>query len=471
MIDSEPEPQSVRAFRAELDREFAQRFPRSKAHLERYGRVLLDNTSHAIRWCEPFVPVVRYAGGSAVGDLDGHRILDYWQGHYANLLGHNPPLVRQGLVETLEAGRGLQSGMRHEVEGEVAELVCRMTGTETVRLTTSGSLGTFYAVVLARAFTGRERVLKVSGGWHGSQPFGLKGVSAHGHSFDHLESEGLSRSTGAEVLLTRFNDVAELGRSFREQGDSIACLLLEPLLGAGGGMAGSTEYLREARALTEQHGALLLCDEIITGFRFRAGDLSALHGVRPDLLILGKILGGGMPVAAVAGRRDVLELATRGSGRVKFEGGTYSAHELSLVAARTMLTHLGAHEQETYSALGAAGEQMRAGLARIAAEEAVPVAVLGGLAGVPTGGGHGSSLAFLHVLREGAATPSCPEELAERAHPLVGERLLRSVLMLEDVSVRSGLGAISAAHSPQEIERTLESFRDAFRRLRRAGLV
>ncbi len=455
----------LRRFRESLAGEFARRFPRSKAFFDSRRGPLLDDVSHALRWTEPFMPVTRRAAGPAIEDLDGHRIVDYWQGHFTNILGHNPPLVTEALATALDGGRGLQSGMLHEVEAEVAAAICGRTGMETLRFTTSGTLGTFYSVVLARAATGRDRVLKISGGWHGSQPFGLKGVAARGGSFDHLESEGLSSSTGAEVVLTRFNDPDDLRATFASSGDRIACFLLEPVVGAGGGMAATIEYLREARRLTEKHGALLLCDEIITAFRFRAGDLAAAYGVRPDLLIMGKVLGGGMPVAAVAGRRDVLELSTRKSGRVKFEGGTYSAHELSLIAARAMLNHLVSEEQQIYPRLAALGDRLRRGIARVGAEAGLPLHLFGA-AGEPLAG----SLVLAHPVREGAARPTSPEELAQVAHPYVTERLLKSVLLLEDLSTRSGLGAVSLAHGDEELARTLDGYRAALARLKAAGL-
>jgi glutamate-1-semialdehyde 2,1-aminomutase len=458
---------TLQRFREQLEQEYDRRFPRSRAHFVRHGEFVLDQTSHAIRWNRPFMPVIARAVGPAVEDLDGHRIIDYWQGHFANVLGHNPPLIRQAITQALEQGRGLQSGMLHEAEAEVSELICRATGSETVRLTTSGSLGTFYATLLARGFTGRERVLKVAGGWHGSQPFGLKGVTAHDRSFDHLESEGLSPGTTGEIVLTRFNDVEDLQRTFERTGDRIACFLLEPMLGAGGGMPATVEYLREARRLTEKHGALLLCDEIITGWRFRAGDLSSLYGIEPDLLILGKVIGGGMPVAAVAGRREVLNLCTREVGRVKFEGGTYSAHELSLVASGTLLRHLRDREQEIYPRLGGLGESMRERLTAFCEEVGVRL----GAMGLPDVVPHGSSLVYVHALADRAELPSCPEELTERAHPLIDEALIKATLMLELVSVHYGVGAISFAHSERDFETTLDAFRAAHARFRRAGLV
>ena len=461
------EPAALRRYLDHLDDEYARRFPRSRAHFERFRDPLLDGVSHAVRWNEPFMPVVRRASGAIVEDLDGHCLIDYWQGHYGNIFGHNPAVVRDALTETLDDGRGLQSGMLHEIEGEVAEMLCRCTGSETLRLTTSGSLGTFYAVLLARAFTGRDRVLKVAGGWHGSQPFGLKGVSAREGSFDHMESEGLSASTREEVVLTRFNDIEDLRARFAEMGDRIACFLVEPILGAGGGMASSLDYLREARRLTAHHGALLLCDEIITGFRFRAGDVSTLYGVKPDLLILGKVLGGGMPVAAVAGRRDVLSLGSRGVGRVKFEGGTFSAHELSLVATRALVRETLEREDEIYAKLAELGNKLRAGLDRLKTDAPLTFHVQN----VPPEIAPGSSLAFLHVTREGAAYPRSPDELAETAHPWISERLLKASLLLEDVSVRFGIGSLSTAHTDEHIDKTVAAFGTTLEKLAKAGLA
>jgi glutamate-1-semialdehyde 2,1-aminomutase len=459
--------EAVRRFREALAAEYARRFPRSKAWFESGGKHLLDGTSHAIRWNDPFMPVTLKAEGPAIVDIDGHRLPDFWQGHFANLHGHNPPFIREALVETLAAGRGLQSGMVHEVEGEVAALICEMTASETARLTTSGSLGTFYATMLARAFTGRDRVLKVAGGWHGSQPFGLKGVMPRGRSFDHLESEGLSVGAGEEIVLTRFNDVDDLRRTFSTIGDRIACFVVEPVLGAGGGMVATRDYLREARALTQKHGALLLSDEIITAFRFHAGACATLYGVRPDLLILGKVLGGGMPVAAVAGRRDVLELCTRATARVKFEGGTYSAHELSLVAARSELRHLRHSADTVYGRLAELGRYAREGLARVAADAGVPIRILG----VSPHDLPRSSLVMWYVARDERPAAACPEEMAERSHPVIGERLLKSVLLLEGVSVRSGLGAISTAHDEADLDKALEATAAALARFRAAGLA
>lgn len=467
MTSPHPGASRVERFALTLADEFARRFPRSRAAFDADPGYLLDHSSHAMRWSDPFMPIARRAQGAAFEDLDGHRIIDYWQGHFANVLGHNPPLVTEALGRLLSDGRGLQSGMLHELESEVAQLICEATGMETLRFTTSGTLGTLYATMLARAFTGRQRVLKIAGGWHGSQPFGLKGVVARGGNFDHMESEGLAPTATDEIGLTRFNDLDDLRSVFAADGDRLACMIVEPLLGAGGGMAAAPAYLREARRLTELHGALLICDEIITGFRFRAGDLSSMLGVRPDLMILGKVVGGGLPLAAVAGRRDAMALAGRAQGRVKFEGGTYSAMELPLMASKTMLTHLKGEEGRIYPTLARRAARMRRELAELAAAAGVPLGVLA----PPKVDGAGGSLVFAHVMGSVAAAPTSPEGLVSTAHPRISERLLKATLLLEGVSTRSGLGALSAAHTEPELARTLDAFRAAFARLSRAELI
>ncbi len=181
---------------------------------------------------------------------------------------------------------------------------------------------------------------------------------------------------------------------------------------------------------------------------------------------MGKVLGGGMPVAAVAGRREVLELSTRASGRVKFEGGTYSAHELSLIAAREVIRYLVENEDTVYPRLASKGDRMRQELETLAGEAGLPVHVLG----PSTGDAAAGSLVFVHPVREGARRPACPEDLVQDAHPLITERLLKSVLLLEELSTRSGLGALSLAHDDRYMDRTIDGYRAALARMKRAGL-
>ena len=320
----------------EIGEAFEERFPRSSALHRDACRHLVDGGSHTLRLTRPFPPRIVSAHGGRVRDEDGHDILDFWQGHMANILGHNPAIITSELERVFANGSGLQLGMTDLLQAEVAEILCRRTGADRVRLTTSGTLATMYGVMLARASTGRNLVMKVGGGWHGAQPWSLKGTvfkAGNGGGFGGVETEGLPAPVTEDVIVTAYNDPERLREDFARHGDSVACFVVEPLIGAGGLIPATREYLALARELTHQYGALLIFDEVVNGFRFRAGNLGALYGIAPDLAIYGKAIGGGMPVAALAGREEVMGLIGRAGGhRVAVLGGTEPVEDEGAVA-------------------------------------------------------------------------------------------------------------------------------------------
>ena len=182
----------------ELSEAFSERFPRSAALHDDACKNLVDGGSHTLRLMQPFPPRIVSAKGGWILDEDGDHVLDVWQGHMANVLGHNPAVVTSELARAFENGFGLQLGMTDRLQAEVAGILCRQTGADKVRLTTSGTLATMYGVMLARAFTGRDLVLKVGGGWHGAQPWSLKGSfyrSEKGVGFGGVDTEGLDRKS------------------------------------------------------------------------------------------------------------------------------------------------------------------------------------------------------------------------------------------------------------------------------------
>jgi len=211
---------------AKLADEYARRSPISGALQERAEKVMIDGGSHTLRLIQPFPPRIVAAQGAWLTDEDGHRILDFWQGHFANLLGHNPRVITEELAEALRGGFGLQTGMQHPVEAETAELVRRCTGAEQVRFTTSGSLATMYAILLSRAYTGRDLVLKVGGGWHGSHPWGMRGVGfipGREEGFQHVDTVGLPASIADTIVVSNFNYPERLRDDFRKYVDRLAC--------------------------------------------------------------------------------------------------------------------------------------------------------------------------------------------------------------------------------------------------------
>jgi glutamate-1-semialdehyde 2,1-aminomutase len=452
----------------ELEEEFAERFPRSAAlHRDACG-YLVDGGSHPLRLTIPFPPRIVSARGGWVRDEDGHDLLDFWQGHMANVLGHNPAIVTSALARGFAGGFGLQLGMTDRLQVEVAEILCRRTGAEKVRLTTSGTLAGMYAVMLARAFTGRNLVLKVGGGWHGAQPWSLKGSfyrAEGGIGFEGVDTAGLPASVAGDVLVTEFNDEERLQDVFERHGENLACFVLEPMVGAGGFIPATREYLHLARRLTHEYGAILILDEVISGFRFRAGNLAALYGIEPDLAIYGKAIGGGMPVAAFGGRDEVMRVIGReGENRVAALGGTYCAHPASMLAAKVYMSYLVEHEEEVYRELSVLGQKMREAMASGFAEEGIHAICTGGGPDLPCG----SSLGMVHFPHDDSTTITCPQAAIDPAVCDVALRtqVLGPAMLLEGVHMVQGHGSVATVHSDADMVLLKEACRRVARRVK-----
>jgi len=441
-----------------LELAYRARNPRSLQADRDARQVLIDGFSHGARACKPFTPRTVRSDGAYITDLDGHRLIDFWQGHYANILGHNPALIRETLVERLRLGEGLHTGVLETQEAEYAQLLADTLGAERVRLTTAGTLATLYAMMMARAYTKRSLVVKVAGGWHGANPLALKGVSRRpDDGYDQVDSAGIGQGADRDILVTRFNDVDALEDLFRRHGDQIACFIFELCPSKAGFIAATPEYVRAARSLTERYGALLIADEVITGFRFCAGGLQRLYGLRPDLTTLGKIIGGGMPVSAVAGRADVMaSISQDARPRVWFNGGTFSAHPLSLVAGRAMIEHLIAKESRIYPELGQKGARLRDGIDQIMIDRSIDARTTGH----PNAATGASSLGGLYFALCDGVHPTCAEDLSDPAQCDVTmvEQVLKLYLLLQDVHIMHGLGVVATSHSEQDIDHVLEAF-------------
>jgi glutamate-1-semialdehyde 2,1-aminomutase len=456
--------------RERLIREYRRRTPKSRAAFARAAKVMVDGGSHTMRLWPPYPFFAATAEGPYVRDVDGNTYIDYWQGHYANILGHNPRLVLKEMSACLRRG-ALHTGFEAGHQIELAETLARgLGGTGTkVRFTTSGTLATMYAVMLAQGLTGRELILKVGGGWHGASPYLLKGVKYHaGEGFEGRESAGLLDDIVRRTLVTRFNDPDDLRRVIAADGDRIACFIVEPFLGVGGFLAATKEYLEAARELTAAHGILLIFDEIISGYRFCPTGVQTLYGVRPDLTTFGKIIGGGHAVSAVVGTRGVMEACERGHGgrgRVQFEGGTFSAHAEYMKAGLVMLRRLASAAATIYPRIAGAGERLRRGIEKVFAEAGVPVRTTGdGNAVIP-----GSSLFMVHFPRERGVAYDRPEDVHDdrRSNLALREDILKLALLVDGVNIVHGGGAVSAAHGEKEIATTIAAYGEAARLIRK----
>ncbi|NLT74724.1 MAG: aminotransferase class III-fold pyridoxal phosphate-dependent enzyme [Chloroflexi bacterium] len=440
-----------------LTEAYVREFQSSAISHARSLEVLVDGISHGARTYAPFPLRIVQAQGAWITDTAGHRLLDYWQGHYANILGHNPPEVTSFLIESLQHASGLQTGLPEEQEIEYCELLAKATGSERVRLTTSGTLATMYALMIARAHTGRKVVVKVGGGWHGANPLALKGVAHNESGYDSVDSAGVSPTADDEIIITCFNDVEALERVFASQGDRIAAFIFEPCPSVAGFIPASRAYMETARRLTYHYGASLILDEVITGFRYCASGVQRLYGIQADISTYGKIIGGGMPIAAVTGRDDLLSLTSEHAHpRVWFNGGTYSAHPLSLTGGLSMLRHLVSNEQTVYEVLARRGRALRQGIERVMAERGI-------LARCTADGNEivqGGSLSSVYFPKQADLQPQGPDDLNDPrlCDVQMRETVLKLGLLLHGVNVVHGLGALSMAHGDREIAATCEAF-------------
>ncbi len=446
-----------------LKQEYRQHSPRSAQLQTQAGQVLVDGGSHSLRLIDPFPPRVRTAAGAYVVDEDEHQILDFWQGHYANVLGHNPAAVTKVMAEMFSKGQGLQTGFVEQNQAELAKMLCAQTGAERMRFTTSGTLSTMYAILLARAFTGREMVMKVGGGWHGAHLWGLKGVHHHA-GFEQVDSVGVPSELAKDVIVTNFNDSARLEEDFRENSNQLACFIVEPVIGAGGMLPAEKEYLQTARQLCDKYGVVLIFDEVVSGFRYRAGDVGTLYGIRPDLVTMGKVIGGGMPVAAVGGKAAIMDQVSRAGGqKVKFSGGTYSGHPASMAGARAMVAYLIEHEDEVYPRLAKLGRVTRARVMDVFEE----AGVLARFAGESNEVLPDNSLCMLVFPRRDDCNLNSPDDILnpEVCDIPLGDEVFKLAMLLEDVHIVHGLGALSTAHTLADIDRLCEAYRQSLKRI------
>ena len=442
----------------ELIKNYRQTHKKSEEFFQKAVRYEIRGGSHTLRLFAPFPFYDIRSSGSKVTDIDGNTYVDFWQGHFANVLGHNPPIVINALLDYFQKGQGLQTGFPGSLQKELAELILTKLNTDKIRFTTSGTLASMYAVMLSKAYTQRDFVFKIGGGWHGSQPFALKGISIYDMGLNNVESAGLPMGIDSTIIMTKFNDIADLEEKFNKFGEQASCLIVEPFIGAGGLIFGLPEYLSKVRELCDKYGVVLIFDEIISGFRFHAGVLHTLYDIKPDLTLLGKVIGGGMPLSAVAGKEELMTLCSpdaEDGKKVKFEGGTFSAHPSSMLAGITFIKYLSEHENEIYPRIGQLGKKVRKGIEDIFNSYGFNVRCSGNGGSIAKN----SSIVGVHFLNPGINAVYSPEVALnpEESDIEMRVKIFKLAMLEEGFHVMDGYGAISLAHSDEEIQESLDA--------------
>jgi glutamate-1-semialdehyde 2,1-aminomutase len=309
---------------------------------------------------EPLV-MARGAGPYLV-DVDGNLYVDYVGSWGPLILGHCHPRVTAAVEQSLRSGATF--GAPTELETHLAELITKaMPSIELVRLVSSGTEASMSAIRLARGVTGRDVIIKFAGCYHGHVDSLLVQAGSAATTLGVPNSPGVPKGCTADTLSLRYNDVAELAEVFKSRGDKIAGVILEPVVGNMGLVTPRAEFLAELRRLTEKHGALLIYDEVMTGFRLAYGGAQHLLQQKPDLTVLGKIVGGGLPVGAYGGRADIMKKVMP-AGPV-FQAGTLSGNPLAMAAGIATLEELRDHPP--YAELERLSARLCAGLASAAA--------------------------------------------------------------------------------------------------------
>ena len=308
--------------------------------------------------------------GSRLWDADGNQYIDYLCSWGPMILGHAHPEVVEAIKGAAEGGTSF--GAPTEAENELARSVLEaFPSIEMVRFVSSGTEATMSAIRLARAFTGRDKVIKFEGGYHGHGDALLvaagSGATAHGIP----DSAGVTRSLAQDTLVAQYNDMASVEAHFQAYPDQIACVIVEPVAGNMGVVPPRPGFLSGLRDVTTRNGALLIFDEVITGYRVRYGGAQHLYGVTPDVTCLGKIIGGGLSVGAYGGRRDIMEKVSP-LGPM-YQAGTLSGNPLAMAAGRKTLHLL--QRPGLYDDLESRAQQLEQGLQRVFAEAETPLRI------------------------------------------------------------------------------------------------
>lgn len=352
---------------------YVDRTPKSKKLFQRAKNVLPSGVTYGLRAINPHPFYVKRAKGVKLYDIDGNVYTDYWVGHGALILGHSPTPVVEAVSEQLE--KGTHFGFCHELEIELAErIVDTVPCAEKVRYTNSGTEANLYGTRLARAYTGRMKMVKIEGGWHG----GYDSLHLAIHApFNVSESAGLNPKTVHDTSAIPYNDLKAAEKALKPCDK--ACLIIEPVLAAAGFITPEPCYLEGLREICDDTNTLLIFDEVVTGFRLAEGGAQEYYGVVPDIAIIGKILGGGFPIGAFCGNSEIFELIDQkkfpNMEERSAHAGTFVGNPISMIAGIATLDTLKA--SKIYKKINSFGEKIRKGLESIIEESNVSASVTG----------------------------------------------------------------------------------------------
>ena len=423
--------------------EYKKKTKKSARLFSKSASLHVNGVSHNIRYFDPYPFVVRSSAEARLEDVDGNTYTDYWMGHWSVILGHAQDKIAEALGRQIPHGWMYGTVNRQTIR--LSELIAKAVPVaEKIRYVASGTEAAMYAVRLARSVTGKGTIAKVDGGWHGYTSDLLKSVN---WPFSESESAGLTNEEG--IVSIPYNNLERSIEILREHAEDLAGIIIEPVLGGGGCIPGNKDYLAGIEEFVHANGSLFMLDEIVTGFRFRYGCLYPTMGLDPDIVTLGKIVGGGMPIGIICGKDEIMTHADT-TGKKKSErsyvgGGTFSANPASMVAGYETLDAL-RRRKTTYSRINTLGEIARARLS----------SALDGRA-VVTGRG---SMFMTHFLTDGATSVTDARQAAKCDGRMLQAYHFKMIAHDGIFFLPGKLGAISDAHTRRDIKEMILATED-----------
>ncbi len=420
----------------------------SRELFEEAKRYLVGGVNSPVRAMKPYPFFTARAKGARLYDVDGNSYIDYCLAYGPLILGHAHPEVVEAVRRQAELGTAY--GTPTELEVEFAKLIVRTVPcAEMVRFVNTGTEATMAAIRLARGATGRKKILKFEGAFHGAHDYVLvkagSGATTHGVP----TSAGVPEEATRNTLLARFNDFQGVEEVFRRHGEELACVILEPVMGNAGCILPEEGFLKFLREVTSEAGALLIFDEVITGFRLSLGGAQEYYGVVPDMATLGKIAGGGLPIGILAGREELMQHLSP-LGRV-YQAGTFNGNPMSMAAGLAAVGVLA--KEKPYGRLEEMGRRLRRGLEEVCQDAGVEARVYG----------VASMLQVYFTSSEVRDYESALKADAELFLRYQREMLKRGVFLPPSQYESCFL---STAHTGEEVELTLERAGEALREAR-----
>ena len=341
-------------------------------------KIFPGGISHNIRFFRPYPFFVNKATNKHLIDVDGNRYVDYWMGHWALILGHSPNVVVKKLDRQIR--QGTLYGTANDISVKLGETIKKSIPiSELLRFCTTGSEATMYAIRIARAVTKKRIICKTIGGWHGFNTDLMQSVN---YPFEIDEGVGMTGREGDFVESIPFNDLDRSIRLLESVKDDLACIIIEPLLGGGGCIPADINFLKGLEEYCKRNDILFILDEIVTGFRLNFGSVSSLYHLNPDIITLGKIVGGGLPIGVVCGKKEIMKVANPVENRNKDQlcyigGGTFSSNPLTMTAGYATLDYISKNRQTVYNKINKLGDIARNDLKKLFSDYGLKTEVTG----------------------------------------------------------------------------------------------